>query len=71
MNDKRTLLITVLSALLVVLWNWVDPALAVVTGILSFGTLGMVSFRSKPQWIKAVWTWFKDAALDQSGLWSL
>lgn len=70
MNDKRTLLITVLSALLVVLWNWVDPALAVVTGILSFGTLGMVSLRSKPQWIKAVWTWFKDAALDKNGPWS-
>ena len=67
MNDKRTLLITLLSALLVVLWIWVDAALAVVTGILSFGTLGMVSLRSKPQWIKAVWTWFKDAALDKSG----
>ena len=70
MNDKRTLLITLLSALLVVLWIWVDPALAVVTGILSFGTLGMVSLRSKPQWIKAVWIWFKDAALDKSGPWS-
>ena len=70
MNDKRTLLITLLSALLVVLWIWVDPALAVVTGILSFGTLGMVSLRSKPQWIKAVWTRFKDAALDKSGPWS-
>ena len=70
MNDKRTLLITLLSALLVVLWIWVDAALAVVTGILSFGTLGMVSLRPKPQWIKAVRTWFKDAALDNSGPWS-
>ena len=71
MNDKRTLQITFLSALLAVLWIWVDPALAVVSGILSFGTLCMVSLRSKPQWIKALWTWCKDAALDKSGPWSL
>ena len=71
MKLRRVLQIIVISGLLALLWILVDPALAVVCGIISLGALRSASLGSKPQWIKIVWSWCKDAAVDKSGPWGL
>ena len=70
MKLKQVLQMAVTSPLLVLLWILVDPALAVVVGIMWLGGLSIAGLRSKPRWIKAFWSRCKDAALDKNGPWS-
>ncbi len=70
MKRRQVLRIAVMSALLILLWVLVDPVLAVVCGIITLGALSSTTPGSKPQWVKAVWSWCKDAALDKNGPWS-
>ena len=70
MKRRQVLRIAVMSALLILLWVLVDPVLAVVCGIITLGALSSTIPGSKPQWVKAVWSWCKDAALDKNGPWS-
>ena len=68
MKLRQLLQMAVTSPLLVLLWVLVDPDLAVVVGIMSLGGLNIAALRSKPRWVKAFWSWCKDAALDKMGL---
>jgi len=69
MKFRLVLPSAVMSTLLVLLWILVDPALAVVIGIMSLGALFFTNSRSKPRWIKAVWSWCKDASPHKNGPW--
>ena len=60
MTFGQFLLLIALGVLFALLWVWVDPALAVVLGIGSIGTVVVVVCRFRPRWIKAFWAWCID-----------
>ena len=60
MTFGQFLLLIALGVLFALLWVWVDPALAVVLGIGSIGTVVVVVLRFRPRWIKAFWAWCID-----------
>jgi len=57
MTFGQFLLLIALGVVFALLWVWVDPALAVVVGIGSIGTVVVVVLRFRPRWIKAFWAW--------------
>ena len=60
MTFGQFLLLIALGVVFTLLWVWVDPALAVVLGIVSIGTVVVVVLRFRPRWIKALWAWCID-----------
>ena len=60
MTFGQFLLLIGLGVVSALLWVWVDPALAVVLGIVSIGTVVVVVLRFRPRWIKAFWAWCID-----------
>ena len=64
----QILRIAVVSVLVVLLWAWVDPALAVVAGIISVAVFCVASLRSKPRWVKAFWSFCKDVGQNERWL---
>ena len=60
MTFGQFLLLIGLGVVSALLWVWVDPALAVVLGIGSIGTVLVVVLRFRPRWIKAFWAWCID-----------
>ena len=60
MTFGHFLLLVALGVVFALLWVWVDPALAVVLGIGSIGTVVVVVRRFRPRWIKAFWAWCID-----------
>ena len=60
MTFGQFLLLIGLGVVFALLWFWVDPALAVVLGIGSIGTVLVVVLRFRPRWIKAFWAWCID-----------
>ena len=60
MSFVQFLLLIALGVVFTLLWVWVDPALAVVLGIVSIGTVVVVVLRFRPRWIKALWAWCID-----------
>ena len=47
--------IVVISVLIVLFWVWIDPAFAVVLGIISMGVLSVANRHPKPRWIQKFW----------------
>ena len=60
MTVGQFLLLIGLGVVSALLWVWVDPALALVLGIGSIGTVLVVVLRFRPRWIKAFWAWCID-----------
>ena len=60
MTFGQFMLLLALGGVLALLWVWIDPALAVVLGIVSIGTVVVVVLRFRPRWIKAFWAWCID-----------
>ena len=60
MTVGQFLLLIGLGVVFALLWVWIDPALAVVLGIVSIGTVVVVVLRVRPRWIKAFWAWCID-----------
>jgi len=60
MTFGQFLLVIAVGVVVALLWVWVDPALAVVLGIGSIGTVLVVVLRFRPRWIKAFWAWCID-----------
>ena len=60
MTFGQFMLVLALGVMFALLWVWIDPALAVVLGIVSIGTVVVVVLRFRPRWIKAFWTWCID-----------
>ena len=60
MSFVQFLLLIALGVVFALLWVWVDPALAVVLGVVSIGTVVVVVLRFRPRWIKAFWAWCID-----------
>ncbi len=44
--------IVVISVLIVLFWVWIDPAFAVVLGIISMVVLSVANLDPKPRWIR-------------------
>ena len=61
----QMLRIAVVSLLVIALWAWVDPAWAVVAGMISIGVFCIASLRSKPRWVKAFWSFCKDVGQNE------
>ena len=68
MTFGHFLLLIGLGVVVALLWVWVDPALAVVLGIGSIGTVLVVVLRFRPRWIKAFWAWCIDVGQNTSFL---
>ena len=68
MTVGQFLLLIGLGVVSALLWVWVDPALAVVLGIGSIGTVLVVVLRFRPRWIKAFWAWCIDVGQNTSFL---
>ena len=68
MTFGQFLLLIGLGLVFALLWVWVDPALAVVLGIGSIGTVLVVVRRFRPRWIKAFWAWCIDVGQNTSFL---
>ena len=60
MTFGQFMLLLALGVVFALLWVWIDPALAVVLGIVSIGTVVVVVLRFRPRWIKAFWAWCID-----------
>ena len=54
MTLGQVLRIVVVSGLIVLFWVWVDPAFAVVLGIISIGVLSVANLH-KPRWVQKFW----------------
>lgn len=57
MTLGQFLLLIALGVAIALIWVWVDPAVAMVLGIGSIGTVLVVVLRFRPRWIKAFWAW--------------
>lgn len=57
MTLGQVLRIVVVSGLIVLFWVWVDPAFAVVLGIISIGVLSVANLHPKPRWVQKFWTY--------------
>ena len=60
MTLGQVLRIAVVSGLIVVFWVWIDPAFAVVLGILSIGVLSVANRHPKPHWARKFWAYCID-----------
>ena len=47
--------IVVISVLIVLIWVWVDPAFAVVLGIISMAVLSVANLHPRPRWVRKFW----------------
>ena len=52
--------IVVISGLIVLFWVWIDPAFAVVLGIISMAVLSVANRHPKPRWIQKFWAYCID-----------
>ncbi len=52
--------IVVVSGLIVLFWVWIDPAFAVVLGIISIAVLSVANLRPKPRWVQKFWAYCID-----------
>jgi len=43
--------------LIALFWIWVDPAFAVVLGIISMGVVNVANLHPKPRWVQKFWTY--------------
>ena len=57
MTLGQVLRIVVVSGLIVLFWVWIDPAFAVVLGIISMGVLSVANRHPKPHWIQKFWAY--------------
>ena len=55
MTLGQVLRIVVVSGLIVLFWVCVDPAFAVVLGIISIGVLSVANLHPKPRWVQKFW----------------
>ena len=60
MTLSQVLRIAVVSGLIVVFWVWIDPAFAVVLGVLSIGVLSVANRHPKPRWARKFWAYCID-----------
>ena len=60
MTLSQVLRIAVVSGLIVVFWVWIDPAFAVVLGVLSIGVLSVANRHPKPHWARKFWAYCID-----------
>ena len=60
MSFGQFMLLVALGVVFALVWVWIDPALAVVLGVVSIGTVVVVVLRFRPRWIKAFWAWCID-----------
>ena len=60
MTFGQILRIAVVSGLIVVFWVWIDPAFAVVLGVLSIGVLSVANLHPKPRWARKFWAYCID-----------
>ena len=60
MTLGQVLRIVVVSGLIVVFWVWIDPAFAVVLGVLSIGVLSVANLHPKPRWARKFWSYCID-----------
>ena len=60
MTLGQVLRIVVVSGLIVLFWVWIDPAFAVVLGIMSMGVLSVANRHPKPRWIQKFWAYCID-----------
>ena len=58
MKLGQVLRIAVVSGLIVVFWVWIDPAFAVVLGVLSIGVLSVANLHPKPRWAQKFFAQF-------------
>ena len=56
-NLRQFLVLIALGVVLALIWDLIDPALAIVLGIGAVGTWLVVGMRFKPRWINAFWAW--------------
>ena len=52
--------IVVVSALVVLFWVWIDPAFAVVLGLVSITVLSVANRHPKPRWVQKFWAYCID-----------
>nr|WP_115095106.1 hypothetical protein [Synechococcus sp. UW106] len=52
--------IVVLSGLIILFWIWIDPAFAVVLGIISIAVLSVANLHPKPRWLQKFWAYCID-----------
>ena len=52
--------IAVVSALVVLFWVWIDPAFAVVLGLVSIAVLSIANLHPKPRWVQKFWAYCID-----------
>ena len=48
------------SALVVLFWVWIDPAFAVVLGLVSMTVLSVANLDPKPRWVQKFWAYCID-----------
>ena len=60
MTFGQILRIAVVSGLIVVFWVWIDPAFAVVVGVLSIEVLSVANLHPKPRWARKFWAYCID-----------
>ena len=60
MTFRQVRRIVVISGLIVLFWVWIDPAFAVVLGIISMVVLSVVNRHPKPRWIQKFWAYCID-----------
>ena len=60
MTFRQVRRIVVISGLIVLFWVWIDPAFAVVLGIISMAVLSVANRHPKPGWIQKFWAYCID-----------
>ncbi len=60
MTFRQVRRIVVISGLIVLFWVWIDPAFAVVLGIISMAVLSVANRHPKPRWIQKCWAYCID-----------
>ena len=60
MTFGQVLRIVVISVLIVLFWVWIDPAFAVVLGIISMAALSVANLHPKPRWVRKFWAYCID-----------
>jgi len=60
MGFAQVLRLAVVSAFIVLFWIWIDPAFAVVLGLVSMAVLSVASLHPKPRWVQKFWAYCID-----------
>ena len=60
MGFAQVLRLAVVSALVVLFWVWIDPAFAVVLGLVSMAVLSVAKLHPKPRWVQKFWAYCID-----------